>query len=128
MLFIRLITSALSPSKEFIDASALARFYGVSQRQADRVWDACIRHGVLKKATYGYSARQWLIENGFLGNGKTREERNAVKRPVESDSACVNQLSHLALNCMWAMLNESHIQNLFAVSYPHFSRSSNACF
>lgn len=83
MLFIRLITSALSPSKEFIDASALARFYGVSQRQADRVWDSCIRHGVLKKATYGYSARQWLVDNGFLGKAKTKEEKDADRAFME---------------------------------------------
>lgn len=83
MLFIRLITSALSPSKEFADASALARFYGVSQRQADRVWDACIRHGVLRKASYGYSARQWLVDNGFLGKSKTKEEKDADRAFME---------------------------------------------
>lgn len=65
--FLRILTLALYPSKQFSDASSLAAITGLSAKQAQRVWDTCIRHGVLRKATYGYTAREWLIENGFLG-------------------------------------------------------------
>ena len=72
-LFIRLLVFALSPSKCFTDAQALAVYVGVAPKQTQRVWDVCIKHGVLRKAGYGYSAREWLVENGFIG----RYDRNA---------------------------------------------------
>ena len=72
-LFIRLLVFALSPSKCFTDAQALAVYAGVAPKQTQRVWDTCIKHGVLRKAGYGYSAREWLVENGFIG----RYDRNA---------------------------------------------------
>ena len=53
------------------DAEDLARVVGASQRQAELVWDICLKHGVLKKNTYGYSAREWMTERGILGDTRT---------------------------------------------------------
>ena len=49
----------------------LARVVGSSQRQAEIVWDICLKHGVLRKTAYGYSAREWMIERGILGDTRT---------------------------------------------------------
>lgn len=65
--YICILTDALSPSKEYKDPKMLSAKTGINMRQAQRVWDTCIRYGVLRKATYGFTAREWLIENGFLG-------------------------------------------------------------
>lgn len=73
LLFIRLLVYALSPSKQFVDAASLSTYSGVSLKQCERVWDVCVRHGVLRKVDYGYSARAWLVENKFIG----RYDRNA---------------------------------------------------
>ena len=73
LLFIRLLVYALSPSKCFVDAQALSVYSGVAPKQTQRVWDVCIKHGVLRKAGYGYSAREWLVENKFIG----RYDKNA---------------------------------------------------
>lgn len=75
LLFIRLLVWSLSPSKEFRDAAALAAMSGAPDAQAQMVWDACIRHGVLRKASYGYSARSWMAEAGLVGRYKKESDR-----------------------------------------------------
>lgn len=74
LLFIRLLTYSLSNSKEFIDASSLAILSGTPIKQAQRVWDTCIKYGVLRRVTYGYSAREWMSENGFIGKYQKQSE------------------------------------------------------
>lgn len=82
-LFIRLLVFALSPSKCFTDAQALAVYSGVAPKQTQRVWDVCIKHGVLRRAGYGYSAREWLIENKFIGRyDKNADEDRAFREGI----------------------------------------------
>ena len=71
LLFIKLLTYALSPSKQFVDAAALADFSGAPLKQAEKVWEVCRKHGVLRMADYGYTARAWMVENGYLGRSKS---------------------------------------------------------
>ncbi len=41
---------------------------GAGQKSCDRVWDICIRTGVLRGDEAGLSAIYWLRENRFVGN------------------------------------------------------------
>ena len=70
LLYIRILVSALSPSKQFVNAEALALFMGAPQKQAEIVWNVCREHGVLRMAEYGFTARAWMVENGYLGRSK----------------------------------------------------------
>lgn len=74
LLFVKLLTYSLSTSKEFIDASSLAAISGTPIKQAQKVWDTCVKHGVLRRSEYGYSARAWMIEHGFLGKYQKQSE------------------------------------------------------
>lgn len=67
LVYIRLLICALVPSKEFRDYKALGKFFGLSEAQAQIVWDICIRYGVLRQAEYGYNAHDWLVDNNFVG-------------------------------------------------------------
>ena len=67
MLFIRILTFSLSSSKFFVDAQSLAAYAGTPMTQTQRVWDTCIKFGVLRRSGYGFSAKDWMNENGFLG-------------------------------------------------------------
>lgn len=52
--------------------------------QAQIVWDILIKHGVLRKGPLGYSARQWMIERGILGdiNKRRRQEQPQGQQQV----------------------------------------------
>ena len=64
--FICILTESVSGGKEFRDAQSVSTITGVGAKDAQRVWDICVRHGVLRKATYGYTAWDWLIDGGFI--------------------------------------------------------------
>ena len=66
-IFTKILVMALYPSKAFTDAAALSLATGTPQRQCDRVWAICIKHGVLRRDGHGYTARGWLVDNGFIG-------------------------------------------------------------
>lgn len=50
------------------DAADLARLVDTTPRQAQIVWDVCIKHNVLRRGPHGYSAKAWMIERGILGD------------------------------------------------------------
>ena len=50
------------------DADDLARFVDTTPKQAQIVWDVCIKHNVLRKGPQGFSAKEWMIERGILGD------------------------------------------------------------
>lgn len=87
MLFIRILTFSLSSSKFFVDAQSLAAYAGAPMTQTQRVWDTCIKFGVLRRSGYGYSAKDWMIENGFLGRydkyKKGTEKRQMKQKQVD---------------------------------------------
>lgn len=68
------------------DAADLARLVDTTPRQAQIVWDVCIKHNVLRKGPNGYSAKAWMIERGILGDTRKwqRREEGGQPPPVES--------------------------------------------
>lgn len=92
MLFIRILTFSLSSSKFFVDAQSLAAYAGTPMTQTQRVWDTCIKFGVLRRSGYGYSAKDWMIENGFLGryDKQGTEKRQMKQRQKQTDDAQVD--------------------------------------
>lgn len=89
MLFIRILTFSLSSSKFFVDAQSLAAYAGTPMAQTQRVWDTCIKFGVLRRSGYGFSAKDWMIENGFLGRydkNKKETEKRQMKQKQADDA------------------------------------------
>lgn len=83
MIFIKILNCALYPTKCFVDADAIAKHFGASLTQAKRVFDTCVKHKVLQRSGYGYNARQWLIDNKFLGKyDKTTDEMSAFNEGI----------------------------------------------
>lgn len=67
--FIYLLSiTASGGANDLQDAADLARLVDTTPKQAQIVWDVCIKHGVLRKGEQGYSARAWMIERGILGD------------------------------------------------------------
>ena len=94
MLFIRILTFSLSTSKFFVDAQSLAAYAGTPMTQTQRVWDICIKFGVLRRSGYGFSAKDWMIENGFLGRydkeKQGTEARKMKQRQKQTDDAQID--------------------------------------
>lgn len=92
MLFVRILTFSLSSSKFFVDAQSLAAYAGTPMAQTQRVWDTCIKFGVLRRSGYGYSAKDWMIENGFLGryDNQGMEKRQMKQRQKQTDDAQID--------------------------------------
>ncbi|MBQ8037912.1 MAG: hypothetical protein IJ268_13055 [Proteobacteria bacterium] len=55
----------------------LSKLLNVGIKQAQIVWDILIKHGVLRKGPQGYSARQWMIERGILGDISRRRRQDS---------------------------------------------------
>ena len=55
------------------DSADLAMLVDTTPKQAQIVWDVCIKHGVLRKGEHGYSARPWMIERGILADMRKRK-------------------------------------------------------
>jgi len=83
LIFIRILSYSVS-SVRFVDAKALSTIMGVAVKQAQRVWDVCMNHGVLRKDGMGYSAREWLSENGYFGSYSEKKEE---KKPENNQEA-----------------------------------------
>lgn len=78
MAFIDLLSvTAEDQANDIQDASDLARLVDTTPKQAQVVWDILIKHGVLRQGPMGYSAREWMIERGILG------DINKGRRPPE---------------------------------------------
>ena len=75
--FVHLLSiTATGAANDIQDAADLARIVNTTQKQAQIVWDICIKHGVLRKGKYGYSAQEWMIERGILGDFRQRRTDN----------------------------------------------------
>lgn len=92
MLFIRILTFSLSTSKFFVDANSLAAYAGTPMAQTQRVWDTCIKFGVLRRSGYGFSAKDWMIENGFLGryDKQGTEKKQMKQRQNQTDDSQID--------------------------------------
>lgn len=69
------------------DAEDLARLVDTTPKQAQIVWDVCIKHNVLRKGPQGYSAKAWMIERGILGDTRKwhrRDDNQVQHQTMES--------------------------------------------
>lgn len=81
--FIYLLSiTASGGANDIQDAADLARLVDTTLKQAQIVWDVCIKHGVLRKGPQGYSARAWMIERGILGDFERKHRK--VEPPQQS--------------------------------------------
>lgn len=72
---ILLSETAEDRAEDLQDAADLARLVDTTPKQAQIVWDVCIKHNVLRKGPNGYSAKQWMIERGILGDRSQWQQR-----------------------------------------------------
>ena len=98
MLFIRILTFSLSSSKFFVDAQSLAAYAGTPMMQTQRVWDTCIKFGVLRRSGYGFSAKDWMIENGFLGR---YDKQGTEKRQMKQVKQRQKQVDDAQIDVRW---------------------------
>lgn len=84
LIFIRILCYSIAGGVCFVDAKSLSAMLNVALKQAQNVWDVCIKHSVLRKDGYGYSAREWMCENGFFGAYGARKEAESVPVPAEA--------------------------------------------
>ena len=84
LIFIRILCYSIAGGVCFVDAKSLSAMLNVALKQAQNVWDVCIKHSVLRKDGYGYSAREWMCESGFFGAYGARKEAESVPVPAES--------------------------------------------
>ena len=68
--------TACGHANDLQDASDLARLVDTTPKQAQIVWDVCIKHGVLRQTPQGYSARPWMIERGILGDFERKHRKS----------------------------------------------------
>lgn len=66
------------------DAEDLARLVDTTPKQAQIVWDVCIKHNVLRRGANGYSAKEWMIERGILGDTRKWKGDGGQRQPQES--------------------------------------------
>lgn len=67
-LIVLLSETAEDRADDIQDAEDLARLVDTTPKQAQIVWDVCIKHNVLRRGPKGYSAKEWMIERGILGD------------------------------------------------------------
>lgn len=78
LAFIYLLSiTATGGANDLQDAADLARLVDTTPKQAQIVWNVCIKHGVLRKGPQGYSARPWMIERGILGDISRRSRQDS---------------------------------------------------
>lgn len=82
--FIYLLSiTATGGANDLQDAADLARLVDTTPKQAQIVWDVCIKHGVLRQTPQGYSARAWMIERGILGNFECKHRKSEPQQPKQ---------------------------------------------
>ena len=86
--FIQLLSeTAEDRADDLQDAEDLARLVDTTPKQAQIVWDVCIKHNVLRKGPQGYSAKAWMIERGILGDTRKwhrRDDNQVLHQTMES--------------------------------------------
>lgn len=68
------------------DAEDLARLVDTTPKQAQIVWDVCIKHNVLRRGANGYSAKEWMIERGILGDTRKWKGDGSQRQPQPQES------------------------------------------
>lgn len=82
LCFIDLCYYTLLGHENIQNAIDLSRLTNITIKQAQIVWDILIKHGVLRKGPQGYSARQWMIERGILGDINKRRRQEQPQGPA----------------------------------------------
>jgi hypothetical protein len=73
-LFIEFLARTVNGLNDIQDSYDMARVLSASERQSEIVWCVLIKHSVLRKSEKGYSAMEWMIENGLVGVGNPTSE------------------------------------------------------
>lgn len=64
-IFFKLL-SYCANENTFDSVEQFSRYSMLPLKQCQVVWDVCVGHNVLRKTERGYSAREWMCENGLL--------------------------------------------------------------
>ena len=69
-----------------LDCTHLAQLLSRPMRQCQRVWEICMAEGVLRQVegSEGYSALEWMIENGYYGDNRPKEKKQYKPNPRPS--------------------------------------------
>lgn len=82
-LFIRILSICADKNISIMSSKSLSIMTGVSQKQTDVVWAACLKHDVLRSANgCGYSAYEWMFDNGYVGKYKQERGKSALYNVV----------------------------------------------
>lgn len=85
-IFLRLLILS-SEDYSFVDSNQFSSVTNMPPKQCELVWGVCMTRNVLRPAYDGFSARQWLIENGFMD---THVETGQICLRSDSNS-CVSK-------------------------------------
>lgn len=95
MCFVDLCYFTVAGHENIQDCTDLGKLLNTPQKQARIVWDILIKHGVLRKGPQGYSARQWMIERGILGDiSRRRRQDSQPQGPAEPQSPQPSQTGY----------------------------------
>ena len=87
LTFLQLLSeTAEDRADDLQDADDLARLVDTTPKQAQIVWDVCIKHNVLRKGERGYSAKAWMIERGILGDMDKYRRKEESQPPPRQES------------------------------------------
>ena len=85
--FIQLLSeTAEDRADDLQDAEDLARLVDTTPKQAQIVWDVCIKHNVLRRGANGFSAKEWMIERGILGDTRKWKGDGGQRQPPPQES------------------------------------------
>lgn len=76
-LFIRILSMCADKSISIISSKSLSSITGISQKQSEVVWDICMKYDVLRKSDIGFSAYEWMLENGYVGKYEQKRGKQA---------------------------------------------------
>ena len=80
--FIYLLSiTATGGANDLQDAADLARLVDTTPKQAQIVWDVCIKHGVLRKGSHVHGARGMRIGRGILGDFGRKHRKTEPQQP-----------------------------------------------
>lgn len=89
-IFMRLLSFCAS-EHVFWDVKQFSRLTTMPIKQCQIVWDICVKHNVLRKTDNGYTAIDWLKENGLLETATKGTRGRPITRTQESDVSTAEQ-------------------------------------
>lgn len=81
MYLLQLLLSESAEGTVFCDFKSIKSLSKSTEIQCSIVWDRCINHNVLRKDGNGYSAREWMQEQGLLPD--EQEQKTISQKPAQ---------------------------------------------